>query len=606
MKIQPKAFIAIERSIATAMHAEWDRLSGSIMKELHSAVERRDWAAAETLGNKLTMKAVVTSVRPRLEELALSAILFGAHRVTGNVKTTHFAKNKVIPKELRAALDQMEHAVEHDGSDYVRKDLHAKIAELKHQDERAHVQKDDMSEATLATGGLLEPERAQAPLSKKKKRKLRKSLKTLYVHRDLTNPEPFLAWAKAQGFMTTLPVEDLHVTICYSKSPISWNTVHRDTAPVIVSGGSRGVDQFGKGAVVLTFECEILEWRNQMLRRLGATSDFPDYHPHVTITYDVPEGMDLSAVTPYDGELIFGPEVFEEIKGDGFDPDDLEEEALKAEFDLAAALNGAVDKGGKVAMDLGANLTTSRLVTFGFLSQAMEGGHKTYQVDEVLDERTCPVCEAMNGATFDVEKQYARTLQALGTSDPQDLTEIAPWPDLGDVDGGDPDEMQANGYGAPPYHPGCRGMLSLVEEEEPASVGLGGDLLAGAGEIEDRADADEFDDGTGATEAGWDDAAVQQLGWDRFEVTDPEVFSDVDAAFEEGDYDQAQALIDHWKQKHPVEKEDEFEGPNQPKKKRRNQAPAGRDQDYDDIHSDSSSVAFDSGVSNDANAPLET
>jgi hypothetical protein len=34
--------------------------------------------------------------------------------------------------------------------------------------------------------------------------------------------------------------------------------------------------------------------------------------------------------------------------------------------------------------------------------------------------------------------------------------------------------------------------------------------------------------------------------------------------------------------------------------------PAGREQDYDDVHSDSSSIAFDSGVQNDFNAPLET
>ena len=76
---------------------------------------------------------------------------------------------------------------------------------------------------------------------------------------------------------------------------------------------------------------------------------------------------------------------------------------LKAEFDLAAALNDAVDKGGKVAINLGATLTTSRLVSLGFLSQAMESGHKTYQVDEVLDDRTCPVCMEMNGTQFDVE-----------------------------------------------------------------------------------------------------------------------------------------------------------------------------------------------------------
>ena len=47
-----------------------------------------------------------------------------------------------------------------------------------------------------------------------------------------------------------------------------------------------------------------------------------------------------------------------------------------------------------------------------------------------------------------------------------------------------------------------------------------------------------------------------------------------------------------------------FDGPNQAKKKRKLQTPAGREQDYDDIGSDSSSVAFDSGVMNDANAPI--
>jgi hypothetical protein len=56
----------------------------------------------------------------------------------------------------------------------------------------------------------------------------------------------------------------------------------------------------------------------------------------------------------------------------------------------------------------------------------------------------------------------------------------------------------------------------------------------------------------------------------------------------------------------PVAKEDMFEGPTQPKKKRRNQTPAGREQDYDEIHPDSSSIAFDSGVINDVDAPLET
>src|SRR5271166_5141090 len=240
MKIEPAAFIAIEKSMATAMHAEWDRLAGSIMKELHSKVEARDWAGAETLANKLTLQGVVKAVRPRLEELALSAVLFGAHRVTGNVKETTLAKTKAIPKELHLAVDQMEHAVEHDASDYVRKSLHAKIADLKQHDERAHMQKDDISEEQLAeNGGLLEPEQAEAPPPKKKK--FRKGDKTLYVHRDLKNTKQFLKWAKKQGFKTTVPREDLHVTLCYSKTPVDWDAMQKDEAELIVPPGPASI-----------------------------------------------------------------------------------------------------------------------------------------------------------------------------------------------------------------------------------------------------------------------------------------------------------------------------------------------------------------------------
>ena len=114
----------------------------------------------------------------------------------------------------------------------------------------------------------------------------------------------------------------------------------------------------------------------------------------------------------------------------------------------------------------------------------------------------------------------------------------------------------------------------------------------------------------------WDEDAIKQLGWDRFEVTDQDVFKQVDDAYQAGDYDTAQQLIDDWKQDQTVEKADDdrpsraedqgFEGPNAPKKKRKDPTPTkGLEQDYDDIRSDSSSIAFDSGTMNDANAPLD-
>jgi hypothetical protein len=43
--------------------------------------------------------------------------------------------------------------------------------------------------------------------------------------------------------------------------------------------------------------------------RNGASHDFDEYQPHVTITYEGSD-LDLSKVEPYRGELVFGPEIF--------------------------------------------------------------------------------------------------------------------------------------------------------------------------------------------------------------------------------------------------------------------------------------------------------
>jgi hypothetical protein len=150
-------------------------------------------------------------------------------------------------------------------------------------------------------------------------------------------------------------------------------------------------------------------------------------------------------------------------------------------------------------------------------------------------------------------------------------------------------------------------MLSVVEEQAD-EVALPS-IPAEDDEPEDGIAPELADDYDLQSTAHWDDAAIQQLGWERFNVTDPEVFSDVDAAFEEGDYDQAQTLIDDWEEKNPAQlgKENMFDRPNAPKKKRCNQTRAGRESDYDDIASDSSSITFDAGAQIDMmNARLET
>jgi phage-related protein (TIGR01555 family) len=149
------------------------------------------------------------------------------------------------------------------------------------------------------------------------------SPRSCYVRRDLLNTGEFLAWAKRVGFETTEAAGDLHVTIAYSRVAIDWMKAgsegwgsNDDGSLTIAPGGPRIVDTLGDaGAVVLLFAAPRLSWRHEEIaREAGASNDYDEYQPHVTITYQKPEGLDLRTVEPFRGALRFGPEIFEEVK----------------------------------------------------------------------------------------------------------------------------------------------------------------------------------------------------------------------------------------------------------------------------------------------------
>lgn len=148
--------------------------------------------------------------------------------------------------------------------------------------------------------------------------------RSLYVQRKLINSREFLTWAKAQGFESTTPADELHVTILYSRRAVDWMKAEaawnqdEDGQMTVPPGGVRIVEALGdKGAIVLLFGASQLSWRHEeLMRSTGASHDFDGYQPHVTITYDGPAGLDLADVEPYRGKLVFGPEIFEELDPD--------------------------------------------------------------------------------------------------------------------------------------------------------------------------------------------------------------------------------------------------------------------------------------------------
>lgn len=140
----------------------------------------------------------------------------------------------------------------------------------------------------------------------------------------------------------------------------------------------------------------------------------------------------------------------------------------KADMDLADMLNAAVLGTGRGMFDLTANLTTSRLVSFGFLAEAREKGVTRYQLEATLDKRTSAVCLRLHGKTFEVEQAYGVIDKALRVTDPDELAGVHPWlrgtkSTLHDLEHMHEDQLLSK-YGVlvPPFHPRCRTLLVKV------------------------------------------------------------------------------------------------------------------------------------------------
>lgn len=119
-------------------------------------------------------------------------------------------------------------------------------------------------------------------------------------------------WIDDMLIPNRVPPQDLHVTLLYSRQPVritpTTNEFHAD--PV-------GFDIFqmdGKKVLVLLLESPGMSRRHQQFMALGATHDYSDYTPHVTLSYDIGENFDMSALELPHFHMIFGDEYSEELR----------------------------------------------------------------------------------------------------------------------------------------------------------------------------------------------------------------------------------------------------------------------------------------------------
>jgi len=478
--IDLKAFITLETTLAAALEKEWSPRAAVFEADLKELLDAGEFEAAKGYVQAITMRGVADAVRPKIEELAISGLLFGAHHLTGDVNTTIYRTGTPLPPELTQAVDQLIRNLDNDATEILR------LAAVDVIAKREAVVKEDLAQADIEDAGKVNPEQGDE-FRRKEPTVLSKAAKqTLYINRPVSNTDELMAWAKEQGFYETLPADDLHTTVVYSKGKVDWSTIGKISGPALSLSGHRWIKRFGD-AVVLCFESAALQQRNAELKEAGCTSDFLDYNPHVTISYD--PNIDISTIAPFEGVLRFGEEVWSPVEENW--KDSLVETVLKsalkcgcegltytpsvkADWDIAGAINNALKTPGKILIDIAANLTTSRVIAYGFLSQAAKLGVDRYQINEVLDEKTCPVCILMHGRTFWVEDQLSRLKAALSTIDVDMLKQLTPFvsaskASMEQLNKMTNQELQEMGLGSPPYHPRCRGVLAKLGTVKPLS-----------------------------------------------------------------------------------------------------------------------------------------
>lgn len=144
--------------------------------------------------------------------------------------------------------------------------------------------------------------------------------RTLFVSRRVLNADAIRQWARGQGLKTMLGPEDLHVTVACSRLPVDWADMPQADGQGITVEGDRWryVARLGDdGALVLMMESEALRDRWQSFIDAGASWPFEGYRPHVTLTYQAGYVEDPWMVQPYMGQVILGPEEFQEVVSGG-------------------------------------------------------------------------------------------------------------------------------------------------------------------------------------------------------------------------------------------------------------------------------------------------
>lgn len=104
--------------------------------------------------------------------------------------------------------------------------------------------------------------------------------------------------------------EDYHCTVVYSHKDVT-QAIQSQQPKLPITAKAIGYESFDGGAYVLKIESKELNQLHKETRNLGATYDYPQYNPHITLSYDNKPIEDQKVP---DFDLVFDQYHIEELK----------------------------------------------------------------------------------------------------------------------------------------------------------------------------------------------------------------------------------------------------------------------------------------------------
>lgn len=113
---------------------------------------------------------------------------------------------------------------------------------------------------------------------------------------DEKSQDNMYQWAKENN-IEIIPKEKLHTTVVYSTKSINKWPGNKNIKPIEIDNSTYEIIKLGE-ILVIKYSNKKIENFWKYTQKLGATWDFPDYLPHVTVIYDAKDINETKLKTP--------------------------------------------------------------------------------------------------------------------------------------------------------------------------------------------------------------------------------------------------------------------------------------------------------------------